>query len=51
MRIRRSSYRKFPKPPKDSEKRRKSDKVKEKGNSVKDNSNDDNELKVYASMA
>ena len=42
---------KCPKPPKDSEKRRKSDKSKEKGNSAKDNSNDDNELKVYASMA
>ena len=42
---------KFPKPPKDSEKRRKSDKSKEKGNSAKDNSDDDNDLKVYASMA
>ena len=39
------------KPPKDSEKRRKSDKAKEKGNSAKDNSNDDDDLKVYASMA
>ena len=39
------------KPPKDSEKRRKSDNSKEKGNSAKDNSNDDNDLKVYASMA
>ena len=38
-------------PRKDSEKRRKSDKAKEKGNSAKDNSNDDDELKVYASMA
>ena len=42
---------KFPKPPKDSEKRRKSDKSKEKGNSAKDNSDDDDDLKVYASMA
>ena len=39
---------KFPKPPKDSEKRRKSDKSKEKGNRVCDNSDDENELKVYA---
>ena len=42
---------KCPKPPKYSEKRRKSDKAKEKGNSAKDNSDDDNDLKVYASMA
>ena len=42
---------KFPKPPKDSEKIRKSEKSKEKGNSAKDNSDDDNDLKVYASMA
>ena len=42
---------KCPKPPKDSEKRRKSDKSKEKGNSAKDNSNDDDDLKVYVSMA
>ena len=42
---------KFTKPPKDSEKRRKSDKAKGKGNSVKDNSDDDDDLKVYASMA
>ena len=42
---------KCPKPPKDSEKRRKSDKAKEKGNSAKDNSDDDDNLKVYASMA
>ena len=42
---------KYPKPPKDSEKRRKSEKAKEKGNSVKDNSDDDDDLKVYASMA
>ena len=39
------------KPPKDSEKRRKSNKAKEKGNSAKDNRDDDNDLKVYASMA
>ena len=42
---------KCPKPPKDSEKRRKSNKAKEKGNSAKDNSDDDDDLKVYASMA
>ena len=42
---------KFPKPPKDSEKRRKSEKSKEKGNPECNNSDDDNELKVYASMA
>ena len=42
---------KFPKPPKYSEKRRNSDKYKEKGNCAKDNSDDGNELKVYASMA
>ena len=42
---------KFPKPPKESEKRRKSEKSKEKGNLACDNSNDDNDLKVYASMA
>ena len=34
-----------------SEKRRKSDKSKEKGNSAKYNSDDDDDLKVYASMA
>ena len=42
---------KCPKPPKDSEKRCKSEKAKEKGNSAKDNSDDDDDLKVYASMA
>ena len=42
---------KFPKTPKDSEKRRKSDKSKEKGDSAKDNSDDDDDLKVYASIA
>ena len=42
---------KCPKPPKYSEKRRKSDKDKEKGNIVKDKSDDDDDLKVYASMA
>ena len=39
------------KPPKDSEKRRKYEKYKEKGNRSCDNNNDDNDLKVYASMA
>ena len=42
---------KFPKPPKDSEKICKSDKSKEKGNSAKDNRDDDDDLKVYTSMA
>ena len=35
---------KFPKPPKDSDKRCKSYKYKEKDNSVKDNSDDDDDL-------
>ena len=42
---------KFPKPPKDSEKRRKSKKSKEKGNCACDNSEDYNDHKIYASMA
>ena len=42
---------KCPNPPKDSEKRRKSEKSKEKGNRACDKRNDDNDLKVYASMA
>ena len=42
---------KCPKPPIDSEKICKSDKDKEKGNGVKYNSDDDNDLKVNASMA
>ena len=42
---------KCPKPPKDSEKIRKSEKSKEKGNHACDNSDDDNDLIVYASMA
>ena len=37
---------KCPKPSKDSEKRRKSEKSKEKGNCACDNSDDDNDLKV-----
>ena len=41
---------KFPKPPKDSEKRGKSEKSKEKGNRTCNNSDDDDELKVYAYM-
>ena len=43
-----------PKPPKDGEKKngkKVSFKDKEKGNSVKDNSDDDDDLKVYTSMA
>ena len=42
---------KFPKPPKDSEKRQKYKKSKEKGNRACDNSDDDNDLKVYTSMS
>ena len=42
---------KFPKPPKDSEKRRKSAHSNEKGNCACDNSDDDNDHKIYASMA
>ena len=41
---------KCPKPPKDSEKKRKYEKSKEKGNRACNNSDDDNDLKVYASM-
>ena len=40
-----------PKPPKDSDKRRKSEKYKEKGNRAKYNSDDDNDLKLQACMA
>ena len=42
---------KFPKPPKDREKRRKSVRSNEKGNCACDNSEDDNDHKIYASMA
>ena len=42
---------KCPKPHKDGEKKRNKVSFKEKGNSAKDNSDDDNDLKVYASMA
>ena len=42
---------KCPKPPKDSEKRRKSEKSKEKGNSAKDNSDDENDHTIYVYMA
>ena len=45
---------KFPKPPKDGEKKngkKVSFKDKEKGNSAKDNSDNDDDLKVYASIA
>ena len=42
---------KCPKPPKDSEKRRNPEKYKERGNRACDNSDDENDLKVYASMA
>ena len=42
---------KCPKPPKDSEKRHKSVKSKEKGNRACDNSVDDDELKVDVSMS
>ena len=42
---------KCPNPPKDREKRRKSEKSKEKGNRACDNSDDENDLKVYAFVA
>ena len=42
---------KYPKPPKYSEKRRKSIRFNEKGNHVCNNSEDDNDHKIYASMA
>ena len=42
---------KCPKPPKDSEKRRKSVRFNEKGNCACDNSEDNNDHKIYASMA
>ena len=42
---------KCPKPPKDSEKRRKSVRFNEKGNRAYDNSEDDNDHKIYASTA
>ena len=42
---------KCPKPPKDGEKKNNKVSFKEKGNSAKDNSDDDDDLKVYASMA
>ena len=42
---------KCPKPPKDSEKRCKSERSKEKGNRTCDYSADDNDHKIYASMA
>ena len=41
----------YPKPPKDSDKRRKSEKSKEKGNRACNNSDGEDELKVYTSMA
>ena len=42
---------KCPKPPKESEKRGKYEKSKEKGNCACDNSKDENDHKIYASMA
>ena len=39
------------KPPKDNEKRLKSENSKEKGKRACDNSKDDNDHKIYASMA
>ena len=42
---------KFPKPPKDNEKRRKQVSFNEKGNRACDNSEDDNDHNIYASMA
>ena len=41
---------KFPKPPRDNEKRRKSERSKEKGNRACNNRKDDNDHKIYASM-
>ena len=41
---------KCPKPTKDSEKRHKSERSKEKGNRACDNSNEDNDHTVYASL-
>ena len=40
-----------PKPPKDGKKKRTKVSFNEKGNSAKDNSDDDDDLKIYASMA
>ena len=42
---------KCPKPPKYNEKRRKSVRFNEKGNHACDNGKDDNDHKIYASMA
>ena len=42
---------KCPTPPKDSEKRRNSVRFNEKGNRACDNGEDDNDHKIYASMA
>ena len=42
---------KFPNPPKDSEKRRKSVRFNEKSNRACNNSEDENDHKTYASMA
>ena len=42
---------KYPQTPKDSDKRHKSEKSKEKCNRACDNSNDEDDLKVYSSMA
>ena len=42
---------KFPKPPKDNEKRRKQVRFNEKGNRACDNSKDNDDRKIYASMA
>ena len=42
---------KCPKPPKDDEKRRKSVRFNEKGDRACDNGEDDNDHKIYASMA
>ena len=42
---------KCPKPPKDNEKQRKSVRFNEKGNHACDNGEDDNDHKIYASMA
>ena len=42
---------KFPKPPKDNEKRRKQVRFNEKGNRACDNGKNNSDQKIYASMA
>ena len=42
---------KYPKPPKDNEKRRKQVRLNEKGNHTCDNGKDDDDHEIYATMA